>query len=990
MTPRESARTINRYADRLLFLDADPDALARAVSEVRAKNSNRFQRAEWRYGLERYPRSGSVVELETWFHQLIPTLVTPTARYTGVTTAAASLALALRKQGQLLLNIGMIGGRAAPVLSGLGRTHVGTWPDEYFTPAEEKLLNTVIVNNSRASAAVFLGAMSPLQRLEDLSIDDVLELIRVLTSAYPRRNSQCPHKIRMMVRELCAQLGIPNRAAEADEILRVSGWKGHQVSYWRGIEHEPWAVGWVALFDRYVATRKLKTGSHLRDTLVRVLRWMEQTGRTIAPNDVNRSWIVEGDGNLFEWLERTYSVKSGMPSRVIAELHKLFEWMQHELGTPHPLRSTDIVRGPPDHGKSTKVLIPTLLLRMSLQVCEELCHAAYDDELVLSPRMWKRFSYLTLTSRTGQGHHESLSPVRPTLLLTLLMIPIRSVQARLLDSGEADEMVPSFKHVSLTGPPQVTWTKNGSALAIPGRKEGVLRLIHDRSAQLAGRPSDFIGFWINTNKTPLQGTAVEQDRGYEIPWQREDLIYYIAKLRDWQSQHNPLRELLGRDQLGDSQLLPPPGSTVQLPKYAYLFRDRVDGLWGDQAPPTRDQIRGLMVRVFAEVQDRLADQGITNFDGTPVKIVEEDERAPYRTPYTLHGLRVAGISALAEAGVPIAIISEFIAGHATVLMTLYYQKFGPATVTRLLNQAREAEASGAHEAWATGLLDAEGLRTDLPYAGSMMASEYFSRSITGLWSIKLDGACPNSQQRCHEGYEANPKTFGAVPGGPQNCPLCRFWVTGPTFVAGQVIAINNLLFTIRKRSEALVQLHQQRREGERGHKIIHAIEGLENQLNIDVSALNARHRLLETSLQLQREPETAPGKHQMIVRTAAEEAVTEFMLTSAEDIEFYDFISQAVEIYPELGSDDAVYRRNQMIDQCLDRDAFSAMFYKMSKQDALEAGNQFTRFLADAYGRDTLAALVDGRKRFGVEVDLSATALPIARREASPRLESPQ
>ena len=598
--------------------------------------------------------------------------------------------------------------------------------------------------------------------------------------------------------------------------------------------------------------------------------------------------------------------------------------------------------------------------------------------------MEDRFGYLKITRQHESGSFGQIySPVRATLLLTLLMIPIRGLQARLLDSGEADEEVMHFDELKLGGPLIFRMEANSSVFAVRGRQESVFRKIRDSSAQLAGRPSDFVGFWINTNKTPIGTGDITQDRGYEIPWQREDLIYYLAKLRDWQVRHNPLRQLFSRDELGVERLRVPAPWNKALPKYAYLFRDKVDGLAGEFAPPTHSQLRSLFLRALAEVEDRFADSGWLNSDGERLSLVEVDDYGgPKGSAYSLHGLRVAGISALAEAGVPTPIIAEFVAGHATVLMTLYYQKFGPATVTRLLNEAIEAEANKSHELWVAALPSTREASFGR-YAGHVSAAEQFPSGVRGLWSIKLDGACPNGQQRCHEGSPAGKNTFGAVPGGSQNCPLCRFWVTGPTFLAGQVIAINNLLFTIRKRSEALVELHRQRRTGARGYKVVHAIEALENQIDVDVQALNARHRLLQSSFKLRG---TGGDGEALITKGSAEALKEDFALVDAADADFYDFLAQSVEFFPELGADDAVYRRNLLIDQTLDRDGFGALLYKLSREEALAAGNRFTRFLVEAHGRTAVGDLVDGRLRLGRDVEpqlLSRFRLDAISREGS-------
>lgn len=49
------------------------------------------------------------------------------------------------------------------------------------------------------------------------------------------------------------------------------------------------------------------------------------------------------------------------------------------------------------------------------------------------------------------------------------------------------------------------------------------------------------GFFINMNKT-ADINKEESDKGYDIPWQYEEVQYWLAKLRDWQMKYNPISQ----------------------------------------------------------------------------------------------------------------------------------------------------------------------------------------------------------------------------------------------------------------------------------------------------------------------------------------------------------------------------------------------------------------------------------------------------------------
>ena len=47
------------------------------------------------------------------------------------------------------------------------------------------------------------------------------------------------------------------------------------------------------------------------------------------------------------------------------------------------------------------------------------------------------------------------------------------------------------------------------------------------------------GLYINTNKTADRNKN-EFERGYIIPWQNEEVLYWLEKLRNWQEKYNPI------------------------------------------------------------------------------------------------------------------------------------------------------------------------------------------------------------------------------------------------------------------------------------------------------------------------------------------------------------------------------------------------------------------------------------------------------------------
>lgn len=109
--------------------------------------------------------------------------------------------------------------------------------------------------------------------------------------------------------------------------------------------------------------------------------------------------------------------------------------------------------------------------------------------------------------------YEMWFPGTTVILLTKLLLPLRTYQVRMLDSGEMD----TYKYVQTMRNVSGEWIKNDSNLSQGTERNpferGVLRKFKDKTTQL-----EMTGFFINTNKTS-DINKEESDKGYDIPWQ---------------------------------------------------------------------------------------------------------------------------------------------------------------------------------------------------------------------------------------------------------------------------------------------------------------------------------------------------------------------------------------------------------------------------------------------------------------------------------------
>jgi len=138
--------------------------------------------------------------------------------------------------------------------------------------------------------------------------------------------------------------------------------------------------------------------------------------------------------------------------------------------------------------------------------------------------VWRKRTYQGRkpTQKNGKKElierYEMWSPVRAIVIYTKLQLPLRTYQVRLLDSGESDTL--RYHHGE--------WAKNNVHDALVNqspKQKGVFRRI------VSYETGDVMtGIYVSTNKTADQNKD-DIDRGYVIPWQHEDVLYWLELAR---------------------------------------------------------------------------------------------------------------------------------------------------------------------------------------------------------------------------------------------------------------------------------------------------------------------------------------------------------------------------------------------------------------------------------------------------------------------------
>lgn len=611
---------------------------------------------------------------------------------------------------------------------------------------------------------------------------------------------------------------------------------------------------------------------------------------------------------------------------------------------------------------------------------------------------------------------EMWSPVRWVALLVKLILPLRTFQVRMLDSGEAD----TWRYAA------GNWTLNSNRLAQGSERRPVQQGVFRRSDPLVDGEAASAVLYVNTNKT-ADFARSGPGKGYVLPWAlggpvHQDAIYWLEKLRNWQEKYNPITRRTPWTELDGRHF--GAKSDVQLAGYAdtcFLFR----------MPETRDGKRhcpivdtgldGCWFWLLEALEDRLADRGESHRNGTAIRFLPPvEERAGYATTlFPLHSLRVSLVTALAlEGQVPFPILQRLV-GHSRLLMTLYYTKPGATYIGDVLRGAGERLEANKEASIQTFLLDTEygdllqqAICNSVPSLAAAIPQHPAVRNPAG-WMPMHHGLClvgGNTSEvedngavgGCHNGgpnlgSAAKPK-FGPVPGGSRNCVRCRWFVTEPHYLPALTAHFNTLAYHFDEARNAclaheseLQNLKKQKADAEDAGQPFAILDAYRQTERLWESAMKrfsdlaedlvACWRLIERCKAVLEAPQGA-GTSLVAAGTVSDVQIS-FEETESELLQLAG-VCENVEVYPDLEPGKAVFRRSQLLDAVLYRDDRPPMFMLLSEQEQLFAGNAFMRRLAQqmnpdnpALGQRQVIHLMDAGASLSEHFDMDL-ALPLS------------
>jgi hypothetical protein len=496
--------------------------------------------------------------------------------------------------------------------------------------------------------------------------------------------------------------------------------------------------------------------------------------------------------------------------------------------------------------------------------------------------------------------------------------------------------------------------------------------------------------YVSTNKTADQNKD-EIQRGYTIPWQHEELLYWLEKLRNWQEKYNPIDRLTEGTELKVTHTgLKTKQQLKDMGEFAFLFREP-----GKHTPITLQYPSNPWYRLLSKLEDDvfLIDQRTK--DGDRLRFVkdyngaESQESSMVATDYPLHSLRVSLITCYTmDTDLPLPVISKLLAGHSRLLMTIYYNKLTPSVMADKMKEANAALIENSETSLKNFLIDAEMNQIQLRAAynsdeydaieGALSNSRNpigWEERVTGLClvggnSVRSDeiytvGGCWNGGALIKDGKNPNIRIYGPVPNGPENCPSCRFHITDASYLPALNSRFNQISYKAHQAAELAVEIEGQL-EALRDKLFIAEEMGqpfLEHQ---QLQALERRYEkqrgeadgyakdyiatfnLINRVIQIENQREDGDEGQKIIAVGSTEdvEVAMKFIETDSELLHL-SLLCDDAEFYPDIHDDlrktPAIAKRTNALSRMMTRAGYQPIFLEMDEQTQLIVGNAIMR-----------------------------------------------
>lgn len=581
--------------------------------------------------------------------------------------------------------------------------------------------------------------------------------------------------------------------------------------------------------------------------------------------------------------------------------------------------------------------------------------------------------------------HQIWSPVKAMLIFMKLHLPLRTYQVRMLDSGEAD----TWRYE------QGQWvlnTKHDFALGSEKRpfSKGIFRRIHDTMLGLHST-----GMYINTNKTADQNKD-ELERGYIIPWQNEEVLYWLEKLRNWQEKYNPITKptdctTLLTKHIGKKK------SNKQLEsmgEIAFLLRD-ASAIGEDKHKPISPKATdSFWYQLLLTLENQLAEQGSTLDNGERLKLVvgyPEDTRktAKAATLFPLHSLRVSLITAYTmDTQLPLPVISKLLAGHTRLLMTIYYNKITPSVMAEKMDEAHGELDVKSKQSVRNFLKDAsmEQIQCKMVYhSDDSIQAALVNRNpigweeracglcLVGGNTVKSDevstlGGCWNGGELIRDAKAAVSRIYASVPHGPENCPRCRWFITEARYLPALNAHFNQLSYKAHRAANLAMEIEGELEAlkdeqffcEEQGkpfinHDKLQALQRRYEKQQVEAAEYTkdwiACFELINKIIRVE-EARNEDDTKDKLIAVGSEQDVShalKFIETDSELLHL-SLLCDDAEFYPDLQDElrktPAIQNRSMQLSRVLMKKGFEPIFMQMDDKQQLIAANAMLRQMA--------------------------------------------
>jgi hypothetical protein len=595
--------------------------------------------------------------------------------------------------------------------------------------------------------------------------------------------------------------------------------------------------------------------------------------------------------------------------------------------------------------------------------------------------VWRRRE-IRVNDKKKSVIYEIWSPVRALALLVKLHLPLRTYQVRMLDSGEAD----TWRYT------KGKWQLNNKHGFVYGDEKrpygkGVFKRTIDT---LLGEQST--GLYVNTNKTADQNKD-EFERGYVIPWQHGELLYWLEKLRNWQEKYNPISYPTSAQNLENKHA----GVKTKVQKafmgeLCFLFRDPTAA--NKALPTTASGINYLWFEVLAELEDRLYRRGETLDNNQRLELVCRHEKGQRtsgnkQTHFPLHSLRVSLITAYTmDTELPLPVISKLLAGHSRLFMTIYYNKITPSVMAEKMSEAEGQLKDKSQQSVRNFLKDASlsQIQCKMVYhkEDSIQAAlvnrnpiGWEERSsglcLVGGNTVKSDeistlGGCWNGGELIKDASSAANRIYGSVPHGPENCIRCRWFITEARYLPALNAQFNQLSYKAHQAANLSVEIEGEL-EALKDEQFFCEEQGAPFTKHNEMQVLQRRYEkqqveadeyakdwiacfeLINKIIRVEENRKDDDSKDKLITVGGEQDIshVLKFVETESELLHL-SLLCDDAEFYPDLQDElrktPAIEKRSRQLSSVMMKKGFEPIFMEMDDKQQLIAANAMLRQMA--------------------------------------------